>query len=365
MQWQRNPVPHGQFVHGRALRGLDPVAGDARLPRRGLHPGVVRVEEDVQLGLVEVPLAGCGGGAEDLVGVVEDEAEVAQPAHAGLRADRRLPGLDAREAEGALLRLAGSVVEVDLLVGATGHAEPPAAAAVLVDQDDPVLFPLVHRAGRAGGDAGRVKAVLADARQVEHEHLLELHLDPFGEAFEVGVGDGVLGRAGQVVLEVAAPSDGHVPAGQGGDRVRARVRRAERSVDDGLVVVRPRIAVVVDGGQVRVVEDRQQLAQPAARPQLQPALAVQRPAAVPVPLVLVSLRVPDAGFGLDVVEVDVLGAGPVRPYLLAGHRAGVAADALIEVHHHGDVGHHPHQNSTSWARRRITVISSRWLPVGP
>ena len=52
------------------------------------------------------------------------------------------------------------------------------AAAVLVDQHDAVLFPLVHRAGRAGGDAGRVEAVLADPRQVEHEHLLEgqLHL---------------------------------------------------------------------------------------------------------------------------------------------------------------------------------------------
>ena len=325
----------------------------------------MRVEEDVQLGLVEVPLAGCGGGVEDLVGVVEDQAEVAQPAHAGLRADRRLPFLDARVAEGALFCLAGAVVEVDLLVRAAGHAEPPAAAAVLVDQDDAVLFPLVHRAGRAGGDAGRVEAVLADARQVEHEHLLELHLDAFFEPGQVGVGDGVLGRAGQVVVEVAAPSDGHVLAGQRGDRVRARVRRAQRGVDDGLVVIRPRVAVVVDGGQVRVVEDRQQLAQPAARPQLQPALAVQRPAAVPLLLVLIAPRVADAGLGLDVVEVHVLGAGPVRPHLLAGHRAGVAADALIEVHHHRDVRHHPHQYSTSWARRRITVISSRWLPVGP
>ena len=265
----------------------------------------------------------------------------------------------------ALLGLAGAVVEVDLLVRAAGHAEPPAAAAVLVDQHDPVLFPLVHRPGRAGGDAGRVEAVLADARQVEHEDLLELHLDPLFEAVEVRVGDGVLGRAGQVVVEVAAPPDGHVLAGQRGDRVRARVRRAQRGVDDGLVVVRPRVAVVVDRGQIGVVEDRQQLAQPPARLELQPALAVQRPAAVPLLLVLVALRVADAGFGLDVVEVDVLGAGPVRPHLLAGHRAGVAADALVQVHHHRDVGHHPHQYSTSWARRRITVISSRWLPVGP
>ena len=315
--------------------------------------------------LVEVLLVRRGGGVEDLVGVVEEQAQVAQPAHAGLRADRRLPGLDAREAEGALLGLAGAVVEVDLLVRAAGHAHPPAAATVLVDQDDPVLLALVHRSGRAGRDAGRVEAVLADARQVEHEHLLELHLDAVLEPGQVRVTGRVLGCAGEVVVEVAAPRDVHVVAGQRGDRVGARVAGAQRGLDQGLVVIGPRVAVVVDRGQVRVVEDLRELLRPSAGLELQAALTVQCPAAVPLLLILVTFRVADAGLGLDIVEVDVLGARPIRPDLLAGHRAGVAADALVEVHHHRDVGHDPHQYSTSWARRRITVISSRWLPVGP
>ena len=38
--------------------------------------------------------------------------------------------------------------------------------------------------------------------------------------------------------------------------------------------------------------------------------------------------------------VVVVGAGPVGPGLLAGDRTGVAADALVEVHHHADLGHH-------------------------
>ena len=85
--------------------------------------------------------------------------------------------------------------------------------------------------------------------------------------------------------------------------------------------------------------------QPAAALQLQAALAVQRPAALPLLLVLIPARVSGAGLGLDVVEVDVLRAGPVGPGLLAGHRAGVAADALVQVHHHRDLRHDPHQNS--------------------
>src|SRR5262245_43411301 len=95
------------------------------------------------------------------------------------------------------------------------------------------------------------------------------------------------------------------------------------------------------------------------------AAPVEGPAALEPVLVLVAARVAGAGFGFDVVEPDVLAAGPVGPGLFAGDRAGVAADALVQVHHHRHLGHDPHQNSTSWARRRMTVNSSRWLPVGP
>jgi hypothetical protein len=43
----------------------------------------------------------------------------------------------------------------------------------------------------------------------------------------------------------------------------------------------------------------------------------------------------------------------------------VAADALVEVHHHRHLRHDSHQYVTSWERRRTTVTSSRWFPVGP
>ena len=91
----------------------------------------------------------------DAVGVVEQHAEIADAADAGLRAHRRLPGLDARVAEDALLGLAGGPVVVDLLVRAARHAHAPAAALVLVDQHDAVLLALVDRARGAGRDAGR------------------------------------------------------------------------------------------------------------------------------------------------------------------------------------------------------------------
>ena len=100
--------------------------------------------------------------------------------------------------------------------------------------------------------------------------------------------------------------------------------------------------VVVDGGQVGVVEDRRQPLEAAATAQAQTALAIQLPAALPLLLVLVAGWVAESRLGFDVVEVHVLGAGSVGPGLLAGDRAGVTADALVEVHDHAHLGHDPH-----------------------
>ena len=135
--------------------------------------------------------SGTRGGLLDAVGVVEDDAEVADPPDAGLGADRRLAGLDARVAERALLGLAGLPVEVDLLVGAAARRTCASRGTLLVDEHDAVLLALVHRARRARGDARRVEAVLADARQVHHERLLVLEPHRLLDAVaEVRVGGG-------------------------------------------------------------------------------------------------------------------------------------------------------------------------------
>ena len=88
--------------------------------------GVVGVEHQVELGVEQLVLVGDRGGLLDAVGVDQHDADVAQAADAGLRADRRQPGLDPRVTEVALLGLARAPVEVDLLVGAARDAEAPA-----------------------------------------------------------------------------------------------------------------------------------------------------------------------------------------------------------------------------------------------
>ena len=176
---QRAAPPCSPLMSG--LTGLrrppPPSRRGCRPPRPPAAPrGSSGSRKTPSLGLVEVGVVGRRRRLEHLVGVVEHQADVAQPADARLGAHGRDADLDARVAEGALLGLAGLVVEVDLLVRAAGDAHAPASAPVLVDEDDAVLRALVDRAARARCRARRVEAVLADTGQVEHEGLLELQL---------------------------------------------------------------------------------------------------------------------------------------------------------------------------------------------
>src|SRR5690606_1093641 len=130
----------------------------------------------------------------------------------------------------------------------------------------------------------------------------------------------------------------HAFAGHQRARPRGRLVLAFRRLVQVLVVEVERLVVVVDLRQDGVGEDVGQHAQAAAGLQHQLAGGAAHPAAVPLALVLPFLGIADAGLGLDVVEPGVLDALAAGPHVLAGDRAGVAADALVEVQHHRDLG---------------------------
>src|SRR5262249_18637597 len=168
---------HRHLPDRRTPRGFQPALADAVGLRLGDDPRIGGIEEDRELGRVEILLVRDAGRLLDPVGVIEHDAEIAYAAHARLRAHGRLAGLDARIAQDALLGLPARPVVVDLLVGAARHAHAPASALVLVDQDNAVLLAFVDRAGGAGRDASRIEAVLAYPPPLHHEPLFKLSLD--------------------------------------------------------------------------------------------------------------------------------------------------------------------------------------------
>jgi len=130
------------------------------------------VETDVEdaglgarLGLEHLELAAGGlhAPAQFALGVVQ-VAEDARAADAGFDAGRQQPGVETMAAEGALVRLAGLVVDEARVVGAGLHAVGAADAALAVDQHEAVGA-LEGGADRADRDARRIVAVVAQARQ--------------------------------------------------------------------------------------------------------------------------------------------------------------------------------------------------------
>src|SRR5574337_590908 len=144
--------------------------------------------------------------------------------------------------------------------------------------------------------------------------------------------------AAENLLPVRAPFDlVHRLAGHERERARHRRRRQFGRDLQMLVIESEGLVIIVDLRQVRIGEDLRQDRELAAL--LWGDLAVLRPlpAAAPALLVLPVLRIADAGLGLDVVEPGVCHALTRGPHLLAGDRACVTADALVEVQDHRDL----------------------------
>src|SRR5262249_9605948 len=133
----------------------------------------------------------------------------------------------------------------------------------------------------------------------------------------------------------------------------------------------------VDLRQVRVREDVGQDLPLAALARLDLPVGLADPAAFPLLLVLPFARIADARLGLHVVEPGVFHPRPGGPDVLAGDRAGVAPDALVEVQDHADLGayfHFPAPCSvaasgssiqSTFAILRTTTNSSRFAPTVP
>ena len=196
------------------------------------------------------------GSFFDTVGVIQQDAEIADAPDAGFGAHRWLPGLNARIAEDAFFRLTALPVKVDFFIWTAADAHPPAAAFVLVYQHDAIFLTLVDGAARAGGHAARVEAVLAQAREIHHEGIFELAVHLFLHGFEVTVAGAFLEFAAEQLLPVRAPVNLiHTLAADQRARAGGRQIFALRRVVQVLVVVGKGFVVIVDRRQHRVGEN--------------------------------------------------------------------------------------------------------------
>src|SRR5919106_2520907 len=105
MNGKGDPPLDDELIDGRLLSCLDPGSWDPILPSLGDDLRIMGIQKDPHLGLIERLLIGDGGRLTDAIGIVEDDAVEADPAHAGLRADCGQSRFPARITGSALLGL--------------------------------------------------------------------------------------------------------------------------------------------------------------------------------------------------------------------------------------------------------------------
>ena len=180
--------------------------------------------------------------------------------------------------------------------------------------------------------------MLAQARQIHHEGVFELAVHRLLHVVEVLIFGAFFKLAAEDLFPVRTAGDlVHPLAGDQRARTGDRLMFALRRVMQILVVIIKRLVVIIDARQMRVGEDFSQQHRAIAHARLQFTVDFADPAALPFFLVFPVVRETDARLTFHVVEPGVFHPFPAGPDVFTGHRAGVAADALIEIQHHADL----------------------------
>ena len=262
--------------------------------------------------------------------VLPDAHQALHPnlAHAGghtARFHRLAPGqrvlpFDARIARDALLRDARGAPIHRLFVGALFHALLVAAAAVLVDQHDPVFGALVDRLPGAGRQAAGIRAVVADPLEIEEERLMlrqtaARHLPGFvpGEAGLVDAFDEGPHRGRRILIDVHEP-----PLLVRRDVADRRLADLGPGVENGHPFEHP------VGGMV--LPSHPDVPHLSARVHLLDELG---------DLHVVELGVPAVGLGLHVVPPHVFLPLGEEPGRLVRHRTGLTGQTPVDVEDKG------------------------------
>ena len=144
--------------------------------------------------------------------------------------------------------------------------------------------------------------------------------------------------AAQQLLPVWSPDDLIHPltvnqrAGAGGREVIPL-----RGAVQILVIEGERFIVIVNLRQHGVGENFRQDAHFSAEARGQLAVNTADPSALPLILIFPVFRIADTRFGFDVIKPRILHPFAPGPDVLTGDRAGVAANAFIEIQYHANL----------------------------
>lgn len=180
--------------------------------------------------------------------------------------------------------------------------------------------------------------MFTQARQVHHEGVFKLAVHLLLDLVEVAVAGAFFELAAKQFFPVRAANNFVHPFAA---NQRARAGRREVialwSTVQIPVIKREGFVVIINAGQGRVGKDFRQHAHAPAETRRQLAGDPAYPAALPLLLIFPVFRVANPRFGFNVVEPRIFHTFTPGPDVFTGDRAGVTANAFVEIQHHSNL----------------------------
>ena len=154
---------------------------------------------------------------------------------------------------------------------------------------------------------------------------------------EVWIVGGINLGTTQIVIPVRTGLDIDLLTIDHGDRLSSWLIRSLFCRKQVLIIVRPRLVVIVHAGHVRIMENVGDDLFLAGRLDAERPVVVSFKATLVLFLIFPLRRKTGAGLRFDIVPPHVFCALAIVPDILAGHAAGMAPNALVQVKHHGDL----------------------------
>ncbi|MNZ92735.1 hypothetical protein D3C78_1117700 [compost metagenome] len=255
MQRKGQLVFDSQLVYRGILSGFNPLITDSILASLFDHFWIVRIKEQVALGLIQILLIRHGSCFLYTVSIIQQHAKVADTSCTGFGTNGWKARFDSREAKRTFFRLIRLPVEIHFFVRTACHAISPAAASLLVYKNNTVLVTFIHRTRRARSYTARVQAMFAKPWQIHHKSLLEIKFDLFFNFFDIRVFRARNVRTCQVVFPVRSPLQIHVVSCDHRFWTSDRLVLFLTRVSQVFIIVIPRLIIIFHFRHIRVVEN--------------------------------------------------------------------------------------------------------------
>lgn len=293
---------------------------------------IVRIEEDVEMLMIEIMLVGSGRGLRNEVGIIENKEKIEDEEKKGLREESRMEDLDERIEEDEIIGIEGDKVVVNIIVGEEGKENEKEEEFLMIDKEDEVILEIVDRKGREGRKEGRVEEVIEKERKINNEGVLKMEVDLIIKEIKIVVIREIGELEEENLLKVREKLD-IINKIEGDKRERKGGRNGEDlewSMEMEVIEIE-RLVIIVDLRKVGIGENIGEDEKFWENIRIDIEVIIEKKEEVKIIMVLKLIGKKEEGIGIEIVEKGILEELKIGKEVFESDGEGVEEDKIVEI----------------------------------